>query len=233
MPTSHSADERVFTDEALGFELFWQKHKSTILISLAGAAILILAAVAWMIHRHSTQLASEAALMAASTADDYRQVVQRYAGFPAGQTAQMLLGAKLVEAGDHKGAAAEFQSFLEKFPKSSLAGPANIALASLALADGQQKRGLELLNAAGASSDAFTAQVGLFFKARELAGAGDYSGARNALQLLGTAYGMSPAAQISRGLFQQIAAIEPKVAAPAQDSATPTLQINPAPAPSP
>ena len=233
MPASDSTDERVFTDEALGFELFWQKNKAAILLALVAAGVTILAGVGWLIHRHSTRLASEAALMAATSAEEFRAVAERYKGLPAGRTARMLMAAQLAAAGDRSAAIAQYRSFAEQYPEDPLAGPARIAQATLVLADGQEQLGLDLLNAASSSPNPFTAQLGLFFKARELVGSGDYAAARSSLQLLTTSYGTSPAAELSRGLFQQIAAIEPQAAPAASDSASPALQIAPAASPSP
>ncbi|MCX7868889.1 MAG: hypothetical protein N2322_02960, partial [Terrimicrobiaceae bacterium] len=172
------------------------------------------------------------ALMGATTAQELREVAEKYAGFAAGRTARMVLAARLAAEGNATAASAEYQAFATSFPESPLAGPARIALATLALADGQQKRGLDLLNEASASGDAFTAQMGLLFKAREQIAAGDFAGARNALQLLVTSHGLSPAARVSQGLFQQIAAIDPQQGiASAADGAQPSLRIS-APQPS-
>ena len=232
MASSDSADERVFTDEALGFELFWQKHKLAILWSLAGVLLAALLAIGWLIHHHSRRLASEAALMAASSIEEFRKVANDFSGYPAGRTAQVLLAVALAKAGDRQAAMSEYQIFLDKYATSPLAGPARLALATIALADGQQKRGMGELNAAAESSDPFTAQMGLFFKGRELIASGDFAAARNALQLLSATYGSSPAGRISRGLFQQIAAVEASQDVAADQGTSSSFQI-PTAAPSP
>lgn len=222
-----SSDERALTDEALGFELFWEKNKKRI---LATAAVLLLAglvAAAWLIHSHSRRLAAEQALMAASSAEEYQEVARKFKNTPAAPTALALAAAKMVEKGQWREAAAEYEACLAAYPRSTLAGPSRLALAALALADGRQKQGLEMLAAAASDSDPYTTSMAMLLRARELVAVGEWPAARSALQTLISSHPRSPAAITAQGLIQQLAAIEPP---PSQDESV--LQIGGAADPS-
>lgn len=219
-------------------ELFWERNKTKILGGAVLVVVAALAAVAWLIHGHNTRLASEAALAAAYAPDAWRQVIERYPGQPAADTARLLLAESLEESGDRTGAAREYEALIQQNPKSPLAGVAQIGLAMNALAGGDQKIGLDLLTAAGNSPDPFTSQMGLLFKGRELADAGDLAAARSAFQAITTTFRGSYAAQLASNQLQQIALVEPPqetatIVGSSSDSAITLPQAPPPPSPTP
>jgi len=225
-----TADERIFTDEALGAELFWQQHKAKILAAAAALVVAVLGITGWVIQRHSLNLESQQALALAASPEAWRAVVEKFGGTPAAGSAQILLAGALRETGGPAASSQAYQEFLDGFGDHPLVGVARLGIAQNTLASGDEKRGIEQLRALAAGGDSFTAPLALFLEGSVLLDSGNLSAARTAFQNLASQYPRSLPAQAAGSYLQQIAIVEPP---PAESAAMPPPVVNSTPVVSP
>lgn len=216
------ADERVFTDEAIGAELFWEQHKSKVIAGIALLILAVLGTTAWVIHQRGLRLSSEQALAEASNPEAWRAVTEKFAGTPAGGSALILLADAVRESEGPAASSQAYQEFLDRFPSHPLEGLARIGIAENTLAAGDTKRGQEQLRALAASGDTFAAPLALLLEGSVLLDSGDLPGARTAFQSLASQYPRSVPAQAAGSYLQQIAIIEPPTAQPGPALSQPT-----------
>jgi tetratricopeptide (TPR) repeat protein len=135
MATPSNASEPEPTDEEVeyiegGFDpiLFWDQYRQAILL-IGGVVLLGLVGFGIFEFQHAQKMAAGAtALDAASSEDDYRQVMDKYAGTPAGGNAALLLAGKLREDKKYDEAITVLQTFLDKYPTHELAGGAELSI---------------------------------------------------------------------------------------------------------
>lgn len=124
MPTLSSADPVLET------QVFWERHKKTVLAVLVLA---LLSAAAWGGYRiYSDRRAANAAnlLATAKTTAEFQKVIAQYPGTPAGGSACLFLAEEQRKEKKFVEANTTLQSFIEKHPAHELKGTARMAMAA-------------------------------------------------------------------------------------------------------
>ncbi len=116
MPTA----SQVTTDAALETRLFWERHKTIIIVV---ASLLVLAGLGFAGYELYTarRAANAAALLArAHTAEEYQQVIDRYPGSEPAASAYLLLAALQRTNRKYEEANTTLHKFIARFPKHDL-----------------------------------------------------------------------------------------------------------------
>jgi len=124
MPTFSSADPVLET------QVFWERHKKTVLAVLVLA---LLSVAAWGAYRiYSVRRDGNAAdlLATAKTAAEFQKVIAQYSGTPAGASARLFLAEEQRKEKKFAEANTTLQAFVEKYPAHELKGTARMAMAA-------------------------------------------------------------------------------------------------------
>jgi len=230
------ADERTFTDEHFGAELFWEKNKSKIFAAAAALVLAGLGAIGWAVSSRNATLASETALAAADGPEAWAAVAEKFAGRPTAQVASLLLAESQRESGDLTASTATYQAMIGRQPDGPLAGLARLGLAGNAAAAGDVDRARSLYAEASASGG-YAAPVAMLLSGSLLADNGEATKARTEFEALRAEFPDSIAARVASSRLQEVALIlpPPNVAGALTTSpSTPTTPSSPAnPAESP
>lgn len=211
-----AADERQFTTELFGVELFWEKNKTLIICGVIVVLLLAAGTAGWFAYQSTREAKAREAFAAAGDLAAWQKVAAEFSGSVVAGNALLMAGGAQRDAGDWKASNAEFEAVLAKRPPYPLVGVAELALAGNALAKGQKQEASDLLSRT-AQGDGFAAAMALFLSAGELSAARDFVGARDLLNELITRFPDSLPAQIAPS---QLAEIE-LVAAPAPEALPP------------
>ncbi len=207
------ADERIYTDESFGLELFWEKNKTVILLGVASVVALALAVSVWFYRQHTIAEEARKAFAAAESPDAWRGVISQFPGSMQAASSRLLLAESLRESGDLQGSTAAYNEFLAEVQKANpLHGLALLGLAQNASASGDQAGSLEKLKEAASSSSTYAAELALLLEGRQLAEAGKYKEARAIYESIPTEFPNSLAARIALSQIEQIAIIDPNPA---------------------
>ena len=117
-------------DVALETRFFWERFKNPI---IAAAIVVLLAATAFTGYRFYSDrraAAASAALASANTAQEYEQVIARYANTPAGADAYILLAEAQRKERKFTEANKTLETFIAKYPKHELLSTAKMAMAA-------------------------------------------------------------------------------------------------------
>lgn len=123
---------------SLEADLFWEKNKTSILSTLAGILILVLATSSWFAYDASSKAAARRMLALAGSPEALQEIVNAHPRSNPAADALMLLAADRRSAGDLDGSTAAFREFLEKFPDHQLAGGALLGIGQNHEASGEQ-----------------------------------------------------------------------------------------------
>ncbi|HVF71830.1 MAG TPA: tetratricopeptide repeat protein [Chthoniobacterales bacterium] len=151
------------TDAVLEREVFWERHKTEVMIALV--AILLAAAAFGGYRLYSERRASTAGnlLAAAKTSAQFQKVIADYPSTPAGASAYLLLADAQRSEQKYSEANATLETFLRKFPKHELAGTARLGIAGNLEALGQKDEALAAYQKLAASEPkAFAAPVAMY-----------------------------------------------------------------------
>ncbi|MEX1119242.1 MAG: tetratricopeptide repeat protein [Terrimicrobiaceae bacterium] len=204
------ADERIYTDESFGVELFWEKNKTAILLGIAAIIALALAVGIWVYRQHAVAEASQAAFAVAAGPDAWRELIAKYPASQPAAAARLMLAESLRESGDLKGSTEAYQEFVRDVPQTHpLHGLALLGLAQNASASGDQAGSLEKLKEADASSSTIAAELARLLEGRQLSEAGQHKEARAVYESIPTEFPNSLAARIALSQLEQIAIIDP------------------------
>lgn len=207
---STTSDERVFTDEALGWELFWEKNKNLIVLAAIAVIVVVLAGLGYWAYLGSARSAAASALASAASPEELRAVVENFRGSDPAAVASILLAAKLRENGDMKASTEAFESLPGD---SQLFSLARLGVAQNAAAEGNMEAALSIYRELGAGTDTFAAPLARLFEARELVDAGKWAEARSLLQSIASEFPNSVPAGLVPGQLEQISLVEPPAAA--------------------
>ncbi len=204
------ADERIYTDESFGIELFWEKNKTAILLGVAAVIALALAVAIWFYRQHTIAEEAQNAFAVANTPDAWRDVITKFPHSMPAASSRLLLAESLRESGELKGSTEAYSEFLAEVPKTNpLHGLALLGLAQNASAGGSMDESLQYLKEAAASSSSYAAELALLLEGRQLAEAGKYAEARAIYESIPTEFPNSLAARIALSQIEQIAIIDP------------------------
>jgi len=209
-PNQPQADERTFTEENFGAELFWEQHKALILGGIATVLIAALGIVFFFVSNHNTKLEGAAALAAATTSAELKEVADKFSGTPAASSAQLLIARDLRQEGSYETSTTLYQSLSsEPFAAIAQLGPA-----SNALAENNPKEAEALLSALELSGSQDAAPTALLLLATQELASGQLESAKAHLESITTEYPQSIPALVAPGRLQQIAKVLPEPAAP-------------------
>ncbi len=210
-PQPASPDERNFTDESLGFELFWAKNKQWILSGAVALVVLGVAAAFWILHRQGVEADARRAFALAASAGEWEAIAKDFPGSVQAANARLLLAQAQREAGDLRASSETYEEFLRAFPGGQpLESLARIGLAENAAAAGKTKEALELFRNAADSSQGFGAQIAMLSQAQQLLmEAGGLPEAKKSFETIITEFPDSFAARVARSGLEQIALILP------------------------
>jgi len=132
-----SPDEEEIIEAGFDPILFWDQYRQIILVA-AGVILLALVIGGVYEYNQSKQIeAAGAALAQASTEDDYRQIIDKYAGTMAAGDASLFLAAKLRDEKKYDDAIQVLQTFLDKYPTHPLASAGDLSIAETLEAQGK------------------------------------------------------------------------------------------------
>jgi predicted negative regulator of RcsB-dependent stress response len=218
-------------DATLDPAVFWFRHKTELLAALL---VLVIGGAGFAGYRvYADHRASAAAefLGKARTIPEYRQVIDRYPGTPAGASAYLFLTDSYRAKKDFQQANATLQTFLDKFPEHELAGTARLGMAANFESMGKPDEALSTLQRLVANNPkSFVAPLALFSQVHLLKAKGKIEEARRVCENFLTQYRESYlAGEVSRELrlMKPPSPPAPAPAPPAGTIATP--KVSPAP----
>jgi len=206
MTNENQSDERTLTDENLGLELFWQKHKNLIIFAAIAVVVLIIAGIATWVHHETSQAKASRALANARTLEELQNVAKQFAGTRFADVADILAAAKLRDEGRLEESNAAFQAVTTRGLSKHLA---QFGLAQNSASQGKDAEAIAIYTQLAESKDAFAAPLAKLFLARELARSGEYTQARSTLQSIIANFPDSLSAQLVPAQLQQLDLVDP------------------------
>ena len=213
MESSTPSDDRVFTDEALGWELFWEKNKNLILLGALALVLAVVAAVAIWAYQESNRAAAASALADATNLEQLQAVAEKFPGSAPGAVAAILAAADLRQSGNLTESTAAFEGLSSSQAASALLPLARLGVAQNAGASGNTEAALAVYRELGAGIDPFAAPLARLLEARELVSQEKWAEARSLLQSIASEFPASIPARLVPGQLEQIALVEPPTAA--------------------
>jgi len=196
-------DEQLIDPGSFEAELFWQKHRKTILGGGVAVIVLIVVSIIWLISSHNTKLAAEAQFADARTPDAWRAVISNYPGSQPAADASFLLAESLRESGKIDDSNAVYRKFLEDFPDHPMVGGARLGLAeNLEIQNKLDDAIGALQQVQVANSGSYAAQMAMLLEGRILVRQNKLEDARRILTGLVSTYPTSPAARLAGAQLQ-------------------------------
>jgi tetratricopeptide (TPR) repeat protein len=164
-----------------GFDplLFWDQYRQFILLA---TGLILLGAVGFGVYEFNQAKrieAAGAALAQASSEDDYRQIVDKYAGTVAAGDASLALGGKLRGEKKYDEAIEALQTFLDKYPTHPLAHAGDLSIAETLEAQGKTEEALaKYAEVAAKYPDSYSAPLAVIAQANLLRNEGKRDEAR-------------------------------------------------------
>ncbi len=222
MTQSHQppADDRIFESDGLDAELFWARHRKSIILGVIAVLVVAGGTAAWFINAYNTRVASQQLFAAAKNPEAWREVIAKFPSSQPAANAYFLLGESLREQGNLTESSATYQKFLEVFPEHELAGGARLGLAENLAAEGKTDQAITALREVQSkNSTSYAAPFAALLEGRIYFRQGKLLDARRVFLTLVSTYQKSPAAQVAHALLDQIGlTLPPETAAakPAQ-----------------
>ena len=201
------ADERVYTEESLGIEIFWDKHKRKILWIIAVCFLAAIAAVVATAVYEKQQNAMQVELASATTQEQLLAVANKYAGTEIAAVARLLVASELRTAGDTAAVDAAFSEITKPAMPATLA---RLGVAQNAAAAGKADEAILIYREVALAGDNFTAPLARFFEGTETLAQGKHAEARTIFQSILTDFPKSVAARVVPQQLEKIALVEPK-----------------------
>jgi len=215
-PSNASEPESSEEEEIIeaGFDplLFWDQYRQVIL--LAGGVILLgLVGFGIYEYNHSQRIAAAgAALAQASSEDDYRQIVDKYAGTVAAGDASLMLASELRHDKKYDEAIEILQTFLDKYPAHPLVSGAELSIGETLEAQGKTDDAIAKYQEVAAKySDTYSAPIAVIAQANILKAQGKIEDAQRLYENF--------RAQFPDSVFTQEAMMEMRLLRPAPGSA--------------
>jgi TolA-binding protein len=211
------ADERLYDTGSFEAELFWHKHRSAILLSVAAVLAIAAAVAIWFFNQLSARRAAETLLAEAQDPAAWRELIAKYPSSAPAANAYFLLADSLRSQGKLEESSSLYEKFLAAFPASSLAGGARLGLAENLAQAGKADEALAALGEVQAKdSTSYAAPFAALLEGRALIRMGKLEEARKVLANLVSTY---PQAPPGRAAGTQLDALAPFLPPDAQRSA--------------
>lgn len=190
-----------------GFDpiVFWEKHKTKVIVY--GALLVLIAfGAAWYEIRHQNELAdARQALAQADSADDYRQIIQKYPHTVAAGDASLLLGEKLRDDKNYDDAISVLQAMIANEPNHPLIDGAWLSLAATYNAQGKPDQAVETYQQVATKfPDRYSAPLALFSVAEILRNEGKLNEAKTAYENVKSQFPTSNFAREALDKLQQL-----------------------------
>ena len=230
-------------DATVDAAVFWFRHKTELIAALLVLGLGAAGFAGYRIYLNHRNDAAAEFLGKAKTHQEYREVIDRYPGTPAGASAYLFLAESFRAKKDFQQANATLQTFLDKFPDHELAGTARLAMAANFESMKKPDEALSTLQRLVASNPkSFVAPLALLSQVHLLKAKGKTDEARRVCESLMTQYRESYlAGEASRELRllkptttptpAPAASVAPQSSAVPSASAAPTAALPPNPAP--
>lgn len=226
------APSPVATDPALETQVFWERYKTGILI---GLVVVILAAAGYagyLFYQERRDTEAATVLAGAKTAQDYQQIIDRFAGTAASANAYLFLAESQRTQGKFADANATLQMFITKFPKHELITTAWMATAANLESLGKPDDALATYQRLAANYPAsFNAPLAMLAQVHLLKDKGQIEEARRVCETVLTQYRDS---MIASDASRQLRSLKPKnepVAVPPPPPAAVVMPQQPPPPP--
>lgn len=208
------ADDRLFVNDGFDAELFWARHRSSVIIGVIVVVAVVVGTAFWFINAHNTKLASEELFATAKSPEGWREVIAKYPTTDSAANAYFLLAESQREQGNLPESTMTFEKFLEVFPEHELAGGARLGLAENLLVGGKSAEALAALKDVQTKSpNSYAAPFAALLEGRLYLRDGKFAEARHVFTSVTTTYPNSPAASVASAQIEQITLLVPPDAA--------------------
>jgi predicted negative regulator of RcsB-dependent stress response len=208
------AEDRIFSDENFAAEIFWEKHRTTILVAVAALLVAAVGVAIWLVGARNARLAAEAAFAQASSPEGWKDVVERFPGTLPAANALFLLAESQREQGALDESTATYRTLISEFPNHPLLGGARLGLAENLGKAGKTDEALAALRDVQVGGGYAAAFAGVL-EARQMVRMGKLSEAKEAYQKVIATHTRSPLSQFAQGQVNEIEAILGSPVAPA------------------
>jgi tetratricopeptide (TPR) repeat protein len=203
-----ASDEPVY--EIDSFEMLWEQHKAKIIGGSIAIIALLVVVFGWLIFSNSQRKGSEKAFASATTAADYRAVLEKYPSSPVAGGAALLLAESLRGEKKYDEAIGVLDGFATANPEHPFATLAKVSAATnLALSGKYEDAEKALQLAAQADTKSFAAPYALLLEAEMKVAGGDRAGAVKAYRELSKSFPESIAVRAAAPAYQALEALEP------------------------
>ena len=180
-----ATDMPVLTDENFGMDLFWEQHKTKVLIGAVALVVIVIAVGAGIFFSHSAKVASERAFSLAKTPEAWQEVVEKYPSSQSAAAAHFLLAESLRQEGKLADSTAHYEELIKRFPKYPLVGNARIGIAENLDLQGKMDEAVAAFQAAAdQDSGTFAGPLALLMEGRLLLREGKSAEARKVFSRL-------------------------------------------------
>jgi predicted negative regulator of RcsB-dependent stress response len=223
MPTAPIATR----DAKVEAQVFWLKYQKEITALLVLAILAMVGFAGYRFYSDRKEAAAAGVLASAKSAQDYEQVIARYSGTPAGESAYLLLAEAQRKEKKFAEANATLDTFVNKYPKHELEAAARMAMATNLEAMGKIDDALLIYQkTAGDFPKSYIAPFALLAEVELLKAKGRSDEARRVCETIMTQYRESVAATEAN---RQLRLLKPSVSA--QPGGRSTIAPGPTPPP--
>lgn len=202
---------------------FWDKHKGKILgglVVLATIALAVVLALQWL---ESQKQAAMSDYARADSAEQWREIIQKYPGQPVAGNALLMLAAAERSAGQRKDAEALYADLQNEKPGYPLQALSALGLAEMTASESEitpNQAATAFQNAAAAFPNSFVAPYASYTEASLYLNAGEVESASAGFRAVATDYPSSILARLSSMQLQRVAQAAPTAALPAAEEPT-------------
>jgi tetratricopeptide (TPR) repeat protein len=227
--TAMPAESTATIDPALETSVFWERNKGVIITALVAALVCGLGYVGYLLYNKRRDEQAATALASAKVAQDYQQVLDRFAGTPASANAYLLLADAQRSEGKFAEANATLRAFIAKYPKHELITTAWMAIGANLESMGNADEALATYQRLAASNPkSFNAPLALLSQVHILKQKGQMQEARQICETILTQYRDSA---LSGEASRQLRYLKPKAEPAAPSSTEPGASVVPQVAP--
>jgi TolA-binding protein len=224
-------------DVALETRVFWERFKKQITAVLVIALLAVIAFTGYRFYSDRRAATASALLASAKDAQEYQQVIARYANTPAAADAYLLLAEAQRSEKKFAEANTTLQTFIAKYPQHELLSTARMAIAANLESLGKTDEALVIYQQiATAYPNSFTAPLALVSQVYILKAKNRNDDARRICETVLTQYRTSFWAGEAMQQLRLLKPSSPPAPGPAQTATVPPLLVRPpaaAPPPAP
>ncbi len=205
---SEATDEPLYDANLDPFEIFWAKHKGSLIIGAIAVVVVLIVGLSWFAMTRSARIAGERAFATAQTAEEWQAVIDEHSGSVVAGNAALLLAKSQRDTGKLDEATATLRAFVDSQPDHPLAPLADVAIAeNLALQGKAAEAESELQSVVDVDANSFAAPVAMLFKAELLLAGDNRDEALKTFRRLADQYPLSVAAQSAEPIFRELEAM--------------------------